>query len=297
MAKKTSPSSLTGELVARETDYNQTKQLLVAEFGEGLHWDPDHYTAAIATEMKRGCEAFLRAGRLLVVARGCASHGEWSGMMDRLGLEPRQAHRMMEAAKRVATLPNRSTSTDLIQAAGTPSKLIELLSLPEDQFTELAETGETGELSLDDVAKMTVRDLREAVREARADIDAKDERAADRERKIEALQKELRKAKGQRERAMPEERATELRTLTTTTQMHLVAAMHAHGDDADTLFERFRSLREAAEAAGDAGEHDDFMAGLVGDLLGQLRRLRDTFGLPPINDGAWIAEQLKKVGG
>ena len=118
MAKKTSPSSLTGELVARETDYNQTKQLLVAEFGEGLHWDPDHYTAAIATEMKRGCEAFLRAGRLLVVARGCASHGEWSGMMDRLGLEPRQAHRMMEAAKRVATLPNRSTSTDLISEIG-----------------------------------------------------------------------------------------------------------------------------------------------------------------------------------
>jgi hypothetical protein len=296
MAKnKTAPA--TGELVERESDYQRNKQLLVAEFGEGLHWDPDHYTAAIAAEMKRGCEAFLRAGRLLLVAKGCASHGEWSGMMERLGLEPRQAQRMMEAAKRVAALPNASTSTHLLEAAGSPSKLIELLSLPEDQFSELAEEGETGELSLDDVAKMTVRDLRNAVREARADLDAKDERAAERERKIEALQKELRKAKGQRDRASPEERATELRTLATTTQMHLVASVHAQGETADSLFERFQALREAAEQAGDAGEHDDFMAGLVGDLLGQLRRLRDAFGLAPMNDGAWIDEQLKKVGG
>lgn len=295
MPKNTTPIS--GELVERDAEYNRSKQLLVAEFGEGLHWDPDHYTAAIAAEMKRGCEAFLRAGRLLVVAKGCASHGEWSGMMERLGLEPRQAHRMMEAAKRVAALPNRSTSTDLLQAAGSPSKLIELLSLPEDQFKELAEVGETGELSLDDVAKMTVRDLRNAVREARADLDAKDERAAERERKIEALQKELRKAKGQRERATPEERAAELRTLATATQLHLVAAVHAQGEDSDSLFTRFRDLREAAELAGDAGEHDDFMAGLIGDLMGQLRRLRDVFGLPPVNDGAWIDEQLKKVGG
>jgi hypothetical protein len=296
MAKtKTAPA--TGELVERESEYQRTKQLLVAEFGEGLHWDPDHYTAAIAAEMKRGCEAFLRAGRLLVVAKGCASHGEWSGMLDRLGLEPRQAQRMMEAARRVAALPNASTSTHLLEAAGSPSKLIELLSLPEEQFTQLAEEGETGELSLDDVAKMGVRDLRNAVREARADLDAKDERAAERERKIEALQKELRKAKGQRERATPEERAAELRTLATATQLHLVAAVHAQGEDSDSLFTRFRDLREAAELAGDAGEHDDFMAGLIGDLMGQLRRLRDVFGLPPVNDGAWIDEQLKKVGG
>lgn len=295
MPKNATPIS--GELVQRDAEYNRTTQLLVAEFGEGLHWDPDHYTAAIAAEMKRGCEAFLRAGRLLVVAKGCASHGEWSGMLERLHLDRPQAHRMMEAAKRVAALPNVVTSQHLLEAAGSPSKLIELLSLPEDQFKELAEVGETGELSLDDVAKMTVRDLRHAVREARADMETKDKRIGDREREIQALQKELRKAKLQRERATPEEKAAKLRELATSTQLHLVAALHSQGEDADSLFNRFRDLREAGELAGDEGEHDDFMAGLVGDLLGQLRRLRDTFGLPPVNDGAWIAEQLKKVGG
>jgi polyhydroxyalkanoate synthesis regulator phasin len=283
MPKNTAPP-VTGELVAREAEYTERTTLLVAQFGEGLHWDPDHYTAQIAAEMRRGCEAFLRAGRLLVVARGCASHGEWAGMMDRLGLESRQAQRMMEAARRVAALPNASTSTHLVQAAGTPSKLIELLSLPEDQFAQLAEEGETGELSLDGVAKMTVRDLREAVREARADLDAKDTRAQERERQIENLQKQLRKAKGDRAKATPEEATEQLRSRASTSALQVRADIGATGEDVDSLVERFTALRDHAAETGDASEHDGFLAGLVGELFGELRRLRDDMGLPIVND-------------
>jgi hypothetical protein len=282
MPKTTTP--VTGELVQIDADYNRNMQLLVADFGEGLHWDPDHYTAAIAAEMRRGCEAFLRAGRLLVVARGCASHGEWSGMLSTLGLEQSQARRMMEAAKRVAALPNRATSHDLLQAAGSPSKLIELLSLPEDQFAQLAEEGETGELSLDDVATMTVRDLREAVREARADLDAKDARAQDRERQIENLQKQLRKAKGDRAKATPKETTEQLRSRVNSAALQVRADIGACGEDVDSLVERFAALRDHAAETGDPSEHDSFLGGLVGELFGELRRLRDDMGLPIVND-------------
>ncbi|WP_049485154.1 DUF3102 domain-containing protein, partial [Stenotrophomonas maltophilia] len=149
---------------------------VVDQFGDGLPWHPDHYENAIRSELRRGCEAFLRAGRYLVVARECAAHGEWQGMLERLSIEPRQAQRMMEAARRVAVLPNASTSTHLMAAAKSESKIIELLSLPEEQFAELAEKGETDGLSLDDVESMTVRELRAAIRDARADLDAKDQR-------------------------------------------------------------------------------------------------------------------------
>lgn len=282
MPKNTPP--IAGELVERDADYNRTTQLLVAEFGEGLHWDPDHYTAAIAAEMKRGCEAFLRAGRLLVVAKGCASHGEWSGMLDRLRLDRPQAHRMMEAAKRVAALPNVVTSQHLLEAAGSPSKLIELLSLPEDQFAQLAEEGETGELSLDDVAKMTVRDLRNAVRDARADNETKDKRIGDREAEVQELQRLLRRAKGDRAKATPAEKTEELRSRANTAALQVRADIGATGEDVDSLTERFAALRDYAAESGNASEHDGFLSGLIGELLGELRRIRDDMGLPIVND-------------
>lgn len=49
------------------------------------------------------------------------------------------------------------------------SKLVELLPLDDEQAEELAELGQTGELSLDDVARMSVKELRAAVRKVRAE--------------------------------------------------------------------------------------------------------------------------------
>lgn len=149
---------------------------VVDQFGDGLPWHPDHYENAIRSELHRGCEAFLRAGRYLVVARECAEHGEWQGMLERLGLGRDQASRMMEAARRVSALPNVAHAQHLIATTRNQSRLIELLSLPEEQFIELAEQGETGGLSLDDVETMSRAELRAAIRDARADLDAKDQR-------------------------------------------------------------------------------------------------------------------------
>lgn len=172
---------------ARERAHSERTQLVIAEHGNGLPWHPDHYEAEIRSELRRGAESFLRAGGLLLVARECASHGEWSGMIGRLGLEPRHAQRMMEFARRVERLPNASMSTHLMAAARSQGKLIELLSLPDDQFAELAETGETGGLTRDDVESMTVRELRNAVREAREKVAKRDETIAETSKHISEL--------------------------------------------------------------------------------------------------------------
>ena len=37
-------------------------------------------------EIGRSAESFLRAGRMLLVARACCVHGEWGGMLKRLNL-------------------------------------------------------------------------------------------------------------------------------------------------------------------------------------------------------------------
>lgn len=262
-------------------DLHRANHAVEVEFGDGLPWSAEHYEAEIRGELRRGCESFLRAGRLLVVARQCATHGEWSGMLERLGLEPRQAQRMMEAARRMA---NASTSTHLIAAAKSQGKLIELLSLPEDQFAELAETGETAGLDLDDVAGMTVRELREAVREAREQLAAKDEVSASKERRIERLTADLAKARRERAKATPDETAAELREHASLAALQVRIDLMAHGN-ADSLYTRFADLREHAESLGDASAFDDYMAGLIGELLGEVRKVRDHYSLPIVADG------------
>ncbi|MDZ4378786.1 MAG: hypothetical protein U0973_11595 [Xanthomonadaceae bacterium] len=183
-------------LVARLTDEDAERRAqLEAQFADGLPWHPAHYEAEIRRELRAGCEAFLRAGRLLLVARECAAHGEWGEMLGRLGIERTQAFRMIEAARRVAGLPNVARAQHLIAAAGSQSKLIALLSLPEDELEELAETGATGGLSTDDVAIMTRDQLRAAVRELRADAEAKDRVLQDKEARISKLDVALQRAR------------------------------------------------------------------------------------------------------
>lgn len=274
---------------------NEHTRAVIDQFGDSLPWSPEHYETRIRDELKRGCEAFLRAGRYLVVARECATHGEWEGMLGRLGLSQPTAHRMIEAARRVASLSNHSRANDLTRAAGTSSKLIELLSLPEDQFAELAEEGETNGLALDDLEGMTRAELRAAVRDARADIEAKDERAAKREREIERLQKQVRQARRDRERATPDETAEQLQLRTNATMLQLRADLFARGEDADSLYQRFTDLRAHALAVGDEAtgvgdQFNSYMAGLLGDLLQDIRVLRSEFGLAQVNDEppAWM---------
>ncbi|MGP8484690.1 hypothetical protein ACT2FY_01575 [Paraburkholderia fungorum] len=89
-----------------------------------------------------------------------------------LGINDGVARKFMHAA---AKFSNRSTSTDLTRAIGNQSRLFEMLILDDEQIEELTLTGQTGELRLDDVAGMSIRELRAAVRELRADKEAQDE--------------------------------------------------------------------------------------------------------------------------
>ena len=254
---------------------HERQMQLVDQFGEGLPWHPDHYEAAIRSELRRGAEAFLRAGSYLVVARECSQHGEWLGMLDRLGVEPRTAQRMMEAARRVVALPNASTSSHLIQAAGTQSKLIELLSLPEDQFSELAETGATGELSVDDIEGMTVKELRAAVRDARADLEAKDQRINKLSDDLNKEHEKLAKAKRQWKSATPDEQQVHLQQEVVAAE-EVVKAQLGHARDG--LRNAVMALAEHCAENGLAC--DEFLGDVFARLLNAVRIVRDDEELP-----------------
>jgi len=190
----TTPASL----VAAERQMNLDREKLdieVRQLAERIGYQlpadetsPDLIQRDISANMRRSVEACLEVGRGLIVLKAACAHGEFFPRIDALGLDKHVASRFMQAANKFSKLP---TSATLTKAIGTQSRLFEMLVLDDEQLDELALTGQTGELVLDDIATMSVKELRAAVREAREQIDAKDEVAAKNQKTIQKLQEKL----------------------------------------------------------------------------------------------------------
>jgi len=150
--------------------------------------DPDLIQRDIAANMRRSVEACLEVGRGLQVLKSACGHGDFIDRLDALGLDRKVAVKFMTSATRFASLGSNAALT---KAIGSQSKLFEMLVLDDEELQELELTGATGELSLDDVATMSVKELRKALREAREDKTAQGRVMADKDAKINELATQL----------------------------------------------------------------------------------------------------------
>lgn len=73
------------------------------------------------------------------------------------------------------------------------AKLFELVAEDDDDLAELADGGTVAGLTLDDVDRMSVRELRQALREARETNAAQQRVLADKNEKIDSLSTRLRR--------------------------------------------------------------------------------------------------------
>lgn len=133
---------------------------------------------------KRTIEDVLEMGKRLLVLRELTPHGEFEQRLDLLNFNARTARRFMASTLKFS---NR-TSMSVLDSVGSPTKLLELLVLDDSEITEL-ENGETVRgISLDKLEKMSVRELKAALKESEANNTAKDKVIAD---KSAALDKAL----------------------------------------------------------------------------------------------------------
>jgi len=108
-----------------------------------------------------------------------------------LNLERRTANRMILAASKFSS----GTTSPRLEHVGT-SRLFELLVLDDDDAGTLAQGGEVeGIGDLDDIARMTVRELRAALRELRAENAAKDKLLETKNKKLDKLTAQLERQK------------------------------------------------------------------------------------------------------
>jgi hypothetical protein len=175
-----------------------------------------------------------------------------------------------------------------------PAKMRELrrAALPEADSAALIELAKAGDKDavLDLAEDLIARHAEEkaaaarALDDARGDIEAKEKRGDDREREIESLNKQLRKARLEASRATPDETAAKLREKCQAAAFQCRADISYLGADADSLHNRFTQLRAHAADQGNLTAHDAYLGGLIGEVMAALRSLRDEIGLPIVGD-------------
>ncbi|MBZ9665464.1 hypothetical protein H3221_011960 [Pseudomonas sp. LMG 31766] len=175
------------QVATLSTEHDTQVRAVAAQLGYQLPadcTDPDLIQRDIAANMRRSVEACLEVGRGLQVLKLACPHGEFVERLDALGLDRKVAVKFMTSAAKFASLGSNAALT---KALGNQSKLFEMLVLDDEEIQELELTGQTGELHLDDVATMSVKELRAALRETREDKKALAKVNADKTVKIEEL--------------------------------------------------------------------------------------------------------------
>lgn len=245
---------------------------VMAQFGDGLPYDRERLIAETRFFMGAAAEAMLEAGKRLIQLKDQEGHGGFITICEeRLGLSARTARQMMQAAaKYLQGNPQLAAATPRLATLGK-AKLIELLAEDDDELAALAEGGSLAGLKLDEVDRMSCRELRKALREAREDAEATGRVMADKNAKIDALARELQK-KPLVVVLEPDEQAKALR------QEVAALAYEAETDITGKLREGFAKLAEHAEEHG--VDHRVFQATLVRQLETLLAAIRSEFQLP-----------------
>lgn len=127
--------------------------------------DADLIQRDIATRLRRTVEDVLHVGRALIVLKIVCGQRVFMSRVKVLGLHIVIARRFMKAARKFSI---NAAPHKLLAAVGNQAKLLELLVLDDEQIEELELTGKTGDLSVEDIAGMSKRQLRVAVQKERS---------------------------------------------------------------------------------------------------------------------------------
>lgn len=178
----------------------RTQQLAEIQrvYGDNLPYDRIRVTNETHFYMSQSAEAMLEAGKRLVLLKEHEPHGVFQKIVEEeLNMPSRTARRLMQASVKFLKIDDskRQTFADLGR-----SKLFALMSQDDDELQELAEGGTVAGLTLDEMDKVTVRELKQRLKEAKADQDAVRKVSADKDKKINELSEKLEKAEAKAKR-------------------------------------------------------------------------------------------------
>lgn len=264
----------TGKLVERSQELQVMAQAeaqvksLATTLGYAGALDTDSLWSMVEYRQRRSVEDILEMGRGLLLIKEQVGHGEFIDQCTQRGLHRRMASRFMGVALKFSKWDSKS----LLAAAGTQTKVIELAVLDDEEIQALDSGDSVAGITLDDVERMSASQLRTALREAKADGEAKDQRITKLSDDLNKAEEKTAKAQRKWKKATPDEQSQELLTQLEQAAAQVRIAI-ASGSEEAGFSGAVIALMQHAE------QHDlnveEQVAGLIASLINDLRLVRD----------------------
>ncbi|MFU8924921.1 DUF3102 domain-containing protein [Acinetobacter puyangensis] len=236
-------------------DIEQTQEIAISEHARNLGmlaaqlgYEGSLALGALEDEVRffqqRTVESCMEIGKRLLLIKEQTPHGEFNKRIEILNFTPRMAQKFMSAVLKFS----KTNSSSLLQKAGNQTKLLELVMLDDDEIELLDQGGSIGDVNLDSIETMSVRELKQALREARANDEAKDKLIQSKDQKINKLDTELNKSNSQAQILKKQE--TEQQQLTASALDTLHSACLTMHNDVVRFTNAINSIQAAIEEHG-----------------------------------------------
>ncbi|MCB7145815.1 hypothetical protein LI078_04465 [Stenotrophomonas maltophilia] len=277
----------TGKLVERSQELQVMAQAeaqvksLATTLGYAGALDTDSLWSMVEYRQRRSVEDILEMGRGLLLIKEQTAHGEFQEQIATRGFNYRTAARLMTVALKFS----KSDTVSLLKAAGTQAKVLELAVL-DDEDLQALESGEpVAGITVDDVERMSASQLRAALREARADSDAKDQRINKLSDDLNKESEKTLKAQRRWKAATPDEQLVALKQSVTEAEQNVLAAIGSEGSGLRASFQALADFACDNHVEEDAAR---FLSDVIGRLLTSVRIARDdedlAIAIPVTND-------------
>ena len=144
---------------------------------------------AIRNDLTTSANSMLSAGCRLLRLKEHEGHGRFMKALDEIGLEARTAQRLMNTAMKFVADNGSVKYPRLLQQS--VSKIYELALLDDDDLKDLDEGKSVAEIEVDEIDRMTVRDLRKKIRDAKKEREALESVIKAKNEKLDELEKEM----------------------------------------------------------------------------------------------------------
>ncbi|EKO1025205.1 DUF3102 domain-containing protein [Salmonella enterica subsp. enterica] len=265
------PDSLNVEL----NEITQHRMAIMEQFGEGLPYERTRVIHEAKFYMSQSAEAMLEAGKRLVILKENEPHGDFTEIVtSQLGMAERTARLIMQAAMKYCS-PQLDTKRQALAVLGK-TKLFELMTEDDEELAELTEGGTVAGMTLDDIDRMTSRELRKALRESKEDLAAS------------------RKLNAEKSQEINELKETQFRTIDPDGVIQ--KWIHDFGEEHEKFLRTFIStvpffFQKLEDDYNSRGvSHMGLMAGLLHDIEREIASVRAQFDIPELNapDTSWM---------
>ena len=252
-------------------NYQAAHSVMVMEqWGNGEVYSEERWIERGRLAVRQTMEGMFELGRALIVLKEHTEHGRFENITkEQFGIGKMEASRLMRATQRFATPQMQKAAPKLMDLG--KSKLLELLVEEDVTLVGLAEGGEVNGMTLDDVDRMTVRELRVALRESRETAEAKDKVIADKNKKVDELAKKLAKKQTGVREPKAEDVGSEL-------AMQLSSLEVSIRSQVSRLKDLFDQLNAHSEAHGIS--HQAKMVGTLNQIILDCNGIRESYALP-----------------